>query len=65
MTDEFRTPCDSEYVAAIGRAIFIFANYDWTWMKRFLQIALSLAVIVYIATVKSKDGLWHLLGHEE
>ena len=30
MTDEFRTPYDSGYVAAIGRAIFIFANYEWT-----------------------------------
>ena len=30
MTDEFRTPHDSAYVAAIGRAIFIFANYEWT-----------------------------------
>ena len=30
MTGEFRTPHDSEYVAAIGRAIFIFANYEWT-----------------------------------
>jgi hypothetical protein len=30
MTDEFRTPHDSSYVAAIGRAIFIFANYEWT-----------------------------------
>ena len=30
MSDEFRTPYDSGYVAAIGRAIFIFANYEWT-----------------------------------
>ena len=30
MTGEFRTPHDPEYVAAIGRAIFIFANYEWT-----------------------------------
>jgi hypothetical protein len=30
MTDEFRTPYDLGYVAAIGRAIFIFANYEWT-----------------------------------
>jgi hypothetical protein len=30
MTDEFRTPYDSGYVAAIGRAIFIFANSEWT-----------------------------------
>jgi hypothetical protein len=30
MTDEFRTSYDSGYVAAIGRAIFIFANYEWT-----------------------------------
>ncbi len=30
MADEFRTPYDSGYVAAIGRAIFIFANYEWT-----------------------------------
>ncbi len=30
MTDEFRTPYDSEYVASIGRAIFTFANYEWT-----------------------------------
>ena len=29
MTDEFRTPYDSEYVAAIGRAIYIFAIYEW------------------------------------
>jgi hypothetical protein len=30
MAGEFRTPYDSGYVAAIGRAIFIFANYEWT-----------------------------------
>jgi hypothetical protein len=30
MTGEFRTPYDSGYVAAIGRAIFLFANYEWT-----------------------------------
>src|ERR1700722_17382805 len=30
MSDEFRTPFDLGYVAAIGRAIFIFANYEWT-----------------------------------
>lgn len=30
MTGEFRTPHNSEYVAAIGRAIFIFANYEKT-----------------------------------
>ena len=30
MTDEFRTPFDTGYVAAIGRAIFLFANYEWT-----------------------------------
>ena len=30
MSDEFRTPCDSGYVAAIGRAIYIFAIYEWT-----------------------------------
>jgi hypothetical protein len=30
MSDEFRTPYDSGYIAAIGRAIFIFANYEWT-----------------------------------
>jgi hypothetical protein len=30
MAGEFRTSYDSEYVAAIGRAIFIFANYEWT-----------------------------------
>jgi hypothetical protein len=30
MTDEFRTPYDSGYVAAIGRAIYIFAIYEWT-----------------------------------
>jgi hypothetical protein len=29
MTDEFRTPYDSGYVAAIGRAIYIFAIYEW------------------------------------
>jgi len=29
MTDQFRTPYDSEYVAAIGRAIYIFAIYEW------------------------------------
>jgi hypothetical protein len=29
MTNEFRTPYDSGYVTAIGRAIFIFANYEW------------------------------------
>src|SRR5258705_12324712 len=33
MTDEFRTPYDSGYVAAIGRAIFIFANYEWTVVR--------------------------------
>jgi hypothetical protein len=27
--DEFRTPYDSRYVAAIGRAIYIFAIYEW------------------------------------
>ena len=30
MANEFRTPFDSGYVAAIGRAIYIFANYEWT-----------------------------------
>jgi hypothetical protein len=30
MTDEFRTPYDSGYVAAIGRAVYIFAIYEWT-----------------------------------
>src|SRR6202023_1549606 len=30
MTEDFRIPFDSGYVAAIGRAIFIFANYEWT-----------------------------------
>jgi hypothetical protein len=30
MAGEFRTPYDSGYVTAIGRAIFIFANYEWT-----------------------------------
>jgi hypothetical protein len=30
MAGEFRTSYDSGYVAAIGRAIFIFANYEWT-----------------------------------
>jgi hypothetical protein len=30
MSDEFRTPYDSGYVAAIGRAIYIFAIYEWT-----------------------------------
>ena len=30
MTNEFRAPYDSGYVAAIGRAIFIFANFEWT-----------------------------------
>jgi hypothetical protein len=30
MSDEFRTPYDSEYVAAIGRAIYVFTNYEWT-----------------------------------
>jgi hypothetical protein len=30
MADEFRTPYDSGYVAAIGRAIYIFAIYEWT-----------------------------------
>ena len=29
MTDEFRTPYDSGYIAAIGRAIYIFAIYEW------------------------------------
>jgi hypothetical protein len=29
MSDEFRTPYDSGYVAAIGRAIYIFAIYEW------------------------------------
>jgi hypothetical protein len=29
MADEFRTPYDSEYVSAIGRAIYIFAIYEW------------------------------------
>jgi hypothetical protein len=29
MTNEFRTPYDSGYVAAIGRAIYIFATYEW------------------------------------
>jgi len=33
MTDEFRTPYDSGYVAAIGTAIFIFANYEWTVVR--------------------------------
>src|ERR1700686_1694670 len=30
MAGEFRASYDSGYVAAIGRAIFIFANYEWT-----------------------------------
>ena len=30
MSDEFRTPYDSGYVAAIGRAIYIFAIYERT-----------------------------------
>lgn len=30
MTDGYRTPHDSKYVAAIGRAIYIFAIYEWT-----------------------------------
>jgi hypothetical protein len=30
MADEFRTPYDSGYVTAIGRAIYIFAIYEWT-----------------------------------
>jgi hypothetical protein len=29
MADEFQTPFDSGYVAAIGRAIYIFAVYEW------------------------------------
>jgi hypothetical protein len=29
MTGGFRTPYDSGYVAAIGRAIYIFAIYEW------------------------------------
>jgi hypothetical protein len=29
MSDEFRTPYDSGYVAAIGRAIYVFAIYEW------------------------------------
>jgi hypothetical protein len=29
MSDELRTPYDSGYVAAIGRAIYIFAIYEW------------------------------------
>jgi hypothetical protein len=29
MTDGFRTPYDSGYVAAVGRAIYIFAFYEW------------------------------------
>ena len=29
MTDGFRTPYDSGYVAAIGRAIYIFAIHEW------------------------------------
>ena len=30
MAGKFRTSYVSEYVAAIGRAIFIFATYEWT-----------------------------------
>lgn len=30
MAGAFRTSYDSGYVTAIGRAIFIFANYEWT-----------------------------------
>jgi hypothetical protein len=29
MTDKFRTPYESGYVSAIGRAIYIFAIYEW------------------------------------
>lgn len=29
MPDEFRTPYDPGYIAAIGRAIYIFAIYEW------------------------------------
>jgi hypothetical protein len=29
MSDEFRTPYDSGYVAGIGKAIYIFAIYEW------------------------------------
>jgi hypothetical protein len=29
MADEFRTPYDSGYIAAIGRTIYIFAIYEW------------------------------------
>jgi hypothetical protein len=29
MPDGFRTPYDSDYVTAIGRALYIFAIYEW------------------------------------